>query len=51
MDNRVQSLPKPKLPLVATTAKLKVATKSGVLHGAWEDGIRLGAGGNRLGRE
>ena len=41
MDNRVQSLPKPKLPLVATTARLKVATKSGVLHGAWEDGIQV----------
>ena len=39
MDKRVQSLPQP--PMAATTAKLKVATKSGVLHGHWEDGIQV----------
>ncbi len=39
MDKRVHFSPQP--PLVATTAMSKVATKSGLLLGAWEDGIQV----------
>jgi carboxylesterase type B len=39
MNKRVQSLPQP--PSVAATAKSKVATKSGLLLGAWEDGVQV----------
>jgi para-nitrobenzyl esterase len=41
MDERVHTIPRPRLPLVAATAKLKVATKPGLLHGAWEDGVQV----------
>jgi hypothetical protein len=45
MDKRVQSLPQPRLHSVAATAKPKVATKSGLLHGGWEDGVQVFRGG------
>jgi para-nitrobenzyl esterase len=41
MDKRVRSLSSLQPPSVATTAKPKVATKSGLLHGAWEDGVEV----------
>src|SRR5580698_9276450 len=41
MDKRVQPLPQTRLHSVAATAKPKVATKSGLLHGAWEDGVQV----------
>jgi para-nitrobenzyl esterase len=41
MDKRVQSLPQARLHSVAATAKPKVATKSGLLHGAWADGVQV----------
>jgi len=41
MDKHVQSLPQPRLPSVAATAKPKVSTKSGLLRGAWEDGVQV----------
>jgi para-nitrobenzyl esterase len=41
MDKQVQSLPQPRLPSVAATAKPKVSTKSGLLRGAWEDGVQV----------
>jgi len=41
MDKHVQSLLQPRLPSVAATAKPKVSTKSGLLRGAWEDGVQV----------
>ncbi len=39
MDKRVHSSPQP--PSVATAAISKVATKSGLLLGAYEDGVQV----------
>jgi hypothetical protein len=41
MDKRVHSLSQPRLPSVAATAIPKVATKSGLLLGASEDGVQV----------
>jgi carboxylesterase type B len=41
MDKRVYSLSPPRLPSVAATATPKVATKSGVLLRALEDGVQV----------
>ena len=41
MDRRVHYLPQPRLPSVAATAIPKVASKSGLLLGACEDGVQV----------